>query len=402
VSKRKKTPEEYKADRDFRALIGGIVGMTAGDYAGAGALSALKGGKPIHWVPRIAAGMVGGTIGSGVGSAIGAKTASCALSAIVKTAEGPDALDRLSTAGKRSFEGGGAGAAVGGLIGGIATRNVSGALAGAGIGGAVGGAAGLAHGATVPTSRKQKAVERTARIKKFLKDKEKRAAKKDAPNYRKASSPAKSCGTCVMFKPKGDGTGRCKAFDFTCHESMTCDAWTGKGKEKKAGAGAAKAAVKGLALVGVGLGAGLGIKPKKKQKRRDPYARYRIKHAGVPFLEQKRPAKVKEIYRALERDHPEYSAEKKARIASSKGAEKKASAKSDAAGGFFSRFSKKAPTDEAVLSASKKKARYGDSSVYGKPGGPAAPAVQLERMKMKMRAAKQGSTPPTPSSISGV
>jgi hypothetical protein len=38
-----------------------------------------------------------------------------------------------------------------------------------------------------------------------------------------------------------------------------------------------------------------------------------------PFLKQDRPAKVKEIYRALRRDHPEYSAEKKARIAASMG-----------------------------------------------------------------------------------
>jgi hypothetical protein len=38
-----------------------------------------------------------------------------------------------------------------------------------------------------------------------------------------------------------------------------------------------------------------------------------------PFLKQDRPAKVKEIYRALRREHPEYSAEKKARIAASMG-----------------------------------------------------------------------------------
>lgn len=37
------------------------------------------------------------------------------------------------------------------------------------------------------------------------------------------------------------------------------------------------------------------------------------------FLDQDRPKKVKEIYKALKRDHPEYSAGKKARIASSKG-----------------------------------------------------------------------------------
>lgn len=37
------------------------------------------------------------------------------------------------------------------------------------------------------------------------------------------------------------------------------------------------------------------------------------------FTEQDRPAKVKEIYKAIKRDHPEYPAELKARIASSKG-----------------------------------------------------------------------------------
>jgi len=36
---------------------------------------------------------------------------------------------------------------------------------------------------------------------------------------------------------------------------------------------------------------------------------------AMPFLEQNRPAKVKEIYRALERDHPEMPAGMKARIA---------------------------------------------------------------------------------------
>jgi hypothetical protein len=48
-----------------------------------------------------------------------------------------------------------------------------------------------------------------------------------------------------------------------------------------------------------------------------------IKTAGdmPPFLEQDRPEKVKDIYSALKRDHPEYSAGKKARIASSKAKE---------------------------------------------------------------------------------
>lgn len=51
-------------------------------------------------------------------------------------------------------------------------------------------------------------------------------------------------------------------------------------------------------------------------------AEYYIKLAkkDMPsFLSQDRPAKVKEIYRALKRDHPEYSAGKKARIANAKG-----------------------------------------------------------------------------------
>lgn len=41
----------------------------------------------------------------------------------------------------------------------------------------------------------------------------------------------------------------------------------------------------------------------------------RITKLAMPFLEQNRPAKVKEIYRALERDHPEMPAGMKARIA---------------------------------------------------------------------------------------
>ena len=40
---------------------------------------------------------------------------------------------------------------------------------------------------------------------------------------------------------------------------------------------------------------------------------------GTPFLKQDRPAKVKEIYRALKRDHPEMSPEMKARIAIRRG-----------------------------------------------------------------------------------
>lgn len=41
----------------------------------------------------------------------------------------------------------------------------------------------------------------------------------------------------------------------------------------------------------------------------------------------KKPAKVKEIYRAIKRDHPEYPAEFKARIALRKGSKSKAERK---------------------------------------------------------------------------
>lgn len=43
------------------------------------------------------------------------------------------------------------------------------------------------------------------------------------------------------------------------------------------------------------------------------------KIAGMSFLKQRRPEGVKKIYRALKRDHPEMSAEMKARIAARQG-----------------------------------------------------------------------------------
>ena len=52
----------------------------------------------------------------------------------------------------------------------------------------------------------------------------------------------------------------------------------------------------------------------KKDKKKDG------KKDMPDFLDQDRPEKVKEIYKALKREHPEYSAGKKARIANAKGA----------------------------------------------------------------------------------
>lgn len=57
------------------------------------------------------------------------------------------------------------------------------------------------------------------------------------------------------------------------------------------------------------------------------------KIAGMSFTKQDRPAKVKEIYRALKRDHPGMSAEMKARIASRKGSPSKWARKPPETGG---------------------------------------------------------------------
>ena len=57
------------------------------------------------------------------------------------------------------------------------------------------------------------------------------------------------------------------------------------------------------------------------------------KTAGVPFLQQNRSAKSKEIFSALKRDHPEYPAEMKARIAARKSKSNPESRKSPADGG---------------------------------------------------------------------
>ena len=57
------------------------------------------------------------------------------------------------------------------------------------------------------------------------------------------------------------------------------------------------------------------------------------KLGGTPFLDQDRSAKVKSIYAALVRDHPEYPAAMKARIAARKGKRSKQARKSPAHGG---------------------------------------------------------------------
>jgi hypothetical protein len=90
-------------------------------------------------------------------------------------------------------------------------------------------------------------------------------------------------------------------------------------------------------LAGIGLGAGVGglgaFVQYAKGRESERGFEERIRQGAAqklasnmpPFLKQDRPAKVKEIYRALKREHPEYSAEKKARIAIASG-QKQASA----------------------------------------------------------------------------
>mgnify|MGYP002623237517 FL=1 len=54
-------------------------------------------------------------------------------------------------------------------------------------------------------------------------------AKKDAPNYRKATG-SKKCGNCKAWDDsttEDPMTGYCKWYDFTCNREFVCDAWAG-------------------------------------------------------------------------------------------------------------------------------------------------------------------------------
>jgi hypothetical protein len=95
----------------------------------------------------------------------------------------------------------------------------------------------------------------------------------------------------------------------------------------------------GLGAAGLGIGATLGLGvPRLASRFGTPLANAKAniaarmpampsinpmnwfgKRAGMPFLEQDRPAKVKEIYAAIKRDHPGMPAEMKARIAARQG-----------------------------------------------------------------------------------
>ena len=54
-------------------------------------------------------------------------------------------------------------------------------------------------------------------------------AKKDAPNYRKATD-SKKCGNCKAWdssKTDDPMTGYCEWYDFMCRADHVCDAWAG-------------------------------------------------------------------------------------------------------------------------------------------------------------------------------
>ena len=59
-------------------------------------------------------------------------------------------------------------------------------------------------------------------------------AKKDAPNYRKATTN-KKCGNCKAWdssKTKDPMTGYCEWYNFNCRADHTCDAWAPDNFEK--------------------------------------------------------------------------------------------------------------------------------------------------------------------------
>lgn len=90
-------------------------------------------------------------------------------------------------------------------------------------------------------------------------------------------------------------------------------------------AGSAQAkrkAVRRMVRGGLQSAGGIGgvIAGGRMKRRAERQAKVKaLEKKGMPFLEQDRPAKVKEIYRALKRDHPDMAAEKKARIAIRRG-----------------------------------------------------------------------------------
>jgi hypothetical protein len=115
----------------------------------------------------------------------------------------------------------------------------------------------------------------------------------------------------------GDGPGLGKQAMFQVYEALGAD-WEPEEGVKEAGHDGEGSCGEGKCGEGT-----CAAKKKKKTKKK------KLTKKAMPFLQQDRPAKVKEVYRALERDHPEYSAGKKARIASSmaKKADKKEFAK---------------------------------------------------------------------------
>jgi len=62
------------------------------------------------------------------------------------------------------------------------------------------------------------------------------ASKRDAPNYKLADSPERSCGSCSYFQKDASNSevGYCSLYDFNCNENYVCDSWKGDSMSKEA------------------------------------------------------------------------------------------------------------------------------------------------------------------------
>ena len=126
----------------------------------------------------------------------------------------------------------------------------------------------------------------------------------------KKIAAAKCPGSKIKSKGKGRGAGTGKGegpigvpigekLERIKKESADKELPCPGSKIRSKGKGRGKGTGKGKGPIGVPIG--------EKIEKMD-------KEGGTPFLEQDRPEKVKKIYRALKRDHPEMPAEMKARI----------------------------------------------------------------------------------------
>lgn len=105
-----------------------------------------------------------------------------------------------------------------------------------------------------------------------------------------------------------------------------------------------------------------------------------------PFLKQDRPEKVKEIYRALKREHPEMPAEMKARIAARQGKPGKQHQGPPYKGPLTKESSSKTRTLFRMISPAVREAGQGTTSKVRKRGGSGLQGLLKKRIKGKSTA----------------